>query len=89
MVANSARLKTGRIVPRDVAMSLFVDALQRDVALQAPGPARIDEVTFAATLSIAARSNVDVLIRTGGATRLNTFVLWDIAYAEQLEAIGC
>ena len=42
----------------------------------------IDEIEFAKRLSTANSSDPDLLIRTGGETRISNFLLWQAAYAE-------
>ncbi|WP_018862312.1 MULTISPECIES: polyprenyl diphosphate synthase [unclassified Thioalkalivibrio] len=42
------------------------------------------EAAFAAELSTAGLSDVDLLIRTGGEQRISNFLLWQAAYAEVL-----
>ena len=42
----------------------------------------IDEETFAAEMSLAPLPEPDLLIRTGGESRVSNFLLWDIAYSE-------
>ena len=53
-------------------------------ALVARGVAadRIDESAFARELALAFAPDVDLLIRTGGESRISNFLLWQMAYAE-------
>jgi undecaprenyl diphosphate synthase len=42
----------------------------------------IDETSFAKELALSFAPDVDLLIRTGGESRISNFVLWQAAYAE-------
>ncbi|MFQ3198972.1 MAG: undecaprenyl diphosphate synthase, partial [Paraglaciecola sp.] len=42
----------------------------------------VDEEKFNALLCLGSLPAVDLLIRTGGETRISNFLLWQIAYAE-------
>jgi undecaprenyl diphosphate synthase len=44
--------------------------------------ADIDEGLFARHLSLGGMSAPDLLVRTGGESRLSNFLLWDLAYSE-------
>jgi undecaprenyl diphosphate synthase len=50
-------------------------------------PSAIDESTFRAELSTSGLPDVDLLIRTGGESRVSDFLLYEAAYAE-LEFLG-
>lgn len=43
---------------------------------------RIDEAAFAQELALAFAPDADLLIRTGGESRISNFLLWQLAYAE-------
>ena len=45
-------------------------------------PERIDEQEFGARLYTAGMPDPDLLIRTGGESRVSNFLLWQIAYSE-------
>ena len=45
-------------------------------------PDAIDEAAIHARLSMAFAPEVDLLVRTGGESRISNFLLWDLAYAE-------
>ncbi|MCP5044420.1 MAG: undecaprenyl diphosphate synthase family protein, partial [bacterium] len=45
-------------------------------------PERLDEKTFAAYLYAPDVPDPDLLIRTGGESRVSNFLLWQIAYTE-------
>jgi len=45
-------------------------------------PETLDEKTFAAYLDEPEMPDVDLLIRTGGESRISNFLLWKLAYAE-------
>lgn len=45
-------------------------------------PAEIDENVFASNLCTAGIPDPDLLIRTGGDTRVSNYLLWQIAYSE-------
>lgn len=44
--------------------------------------AQIDEASFDAHTSLAGFADLDLLIRTGGESRVSNFLLWQLAYAE-------
>lgn len=44
----------------------------------------LDEKTFSSFLDMPECPDVDVLIRTGGEQRLSNYLLWHVAYAEQI-----
>ncbi len=46
--------------------------------------AELDEKTFSSFLDMPECPDVDVLIRTGGEQRLSNYLLWHVAYAEQI-----
>ena len=46
--------------------------------------ARLDEKLFASYLDMPECPDVDLLIRTGGEQRLSNYLLWHVAYAEQI-----
>jgi undecaprenyl diphosphate synthase len=46
--------------------------------------ADIDEAAIRSRLSMAFAPEVDLLVRTGGESRISNFLLWDLAYAELL-----
>ena len=62
------------------------DMLQAARAWQAANPgkdlAELDEATLSCHLSTAPAPEVDLLIRTGGESRVSNFLLWQAAYAE-------
>ena len=63
----------------------IVDAarrLLRDFELGKVDPERLDEKTFAAYLYEPDLPDPDLLIRTGGESRVSNFLLWQIAYTE-------
>ncbi|HTY19695.1 MAG TPA: isoprenyl transferase [Myxococcota bacterium] len=63
----------------------IVDAarrLARDVEQGKLDPEAIDEKLFASCLYDPELSEPDLLIRTGGESRVSNFLLWQIAYAE-------
>ena len=45
-------------------------------------PGAIDETMFGAQMSLGDLPNPDLLIRTGGESRISNFLLWDLAYTE-------
>ena len=45
---------------------------------------QLDEKTFSTYLDMPECPDVDVLIRTGGEQRLSNYLLWHVAYAEQI-----
>jgi len=45
---------------------------------------KLDEKTFATYLDMPECPDVDLLIRTGGEQRLSNYLLWHVAYAEQI-----
>jgi len=47
-------------------------------------PDQLDEKTFSSYLDMPECPDVDVLIRTGGEQRLSNYLLWHVAYAEQI-----
>ena len=47
-------------------------------------PDQLDEKTFSTYLDMPECPDVDVLIRTGGEQRLSNYLLWHVAYAEQI-----
>lgn len=63
----------------------IVDAakqLMRDAEAGKLDPERLDEKTFAAYLYAPEVPDPDLLIRTGGESRVSNFLLWQIAYSE-------
>ncbi len=56
----------------------------RDQEMGRLNPEALDEKTFAAYLDEPEMPDVDLLIRTGGESRVSNFLLWKIAYAEIL-----
>ena len=63
----------------------IVDAAQklmRDAEAGKLDPERLDEKTFAAYLYAPDVPDPDLLIRTGGESRVSNFLLWQIAYTE-------
>jgi undecaprenyl diphosphate synthase len=63
----------------------IVDAarkLAREVEQGKLDPEAIDEKLFAACLYDPELADPDLLIRTGGESRVSNFLLWQIAYAE-------
>lgn len=47
-------------------------------------PDQLDEKTFSTYLDMPECPDVDLLIRTGGEQRLSNYLLWHVAYAEQI-----
>ncbi len=47
-------------------------------------PSQLDEKTFSSYLDMPECPDVDLLIRTGGEQRLSNYLLWHVAYAEQI-----
>ena len=47
-------------------------------------PQQLDEKLFSSYLDMPECPDVDVLIRTGGEQRLSNYLLWHVAYAEQI-----
>ncbi len=45
-------------------------------------PSQINEAAIQSRLSMAFAPEVDLLVRTGGESRISNFLLWDLAYAE-------
>lgn len=45
-------------------------------------PADINEAAIASRLTMAFAPEVDLLVRTGGESRISNFLLWDLAYSE-------
>ncbi|GIX22608.1 MAG: isoprenyl transferase [Gammaproteobacteria bacterium] len=45
-------------------------------------PAAIDEAALAGELALAGQPDPDLLIRTGGESRISNFLIWQLAYAE-------
>lgn len=65
----------------------ITDAARRlaaDVAAGTMRPDEIDESVFQGYLALSQLPPVDLLIRTGGETRLSNFLLWQLAYTEFL-----
>ncbi len=67
----------GRAEIVDAARKLLDDAEHGKV-----DPERLDEKTFAAYLYDPELPDPDLLIRTGGESRVSNFLLWQIAYTE-------
>ncbi len=67
----------GRAEIVDAARKLLLDAEQGKV-----DPEQLDEKTFAAYLYDPELPDPDLLIRTGGESRVSNFLLWQIAYSE-------
>ncbi len=67
----------GRAEIVDAARKLLDDAERGKV-----DPERLDEKTFAAYLYDPELPDPDLLIRTGGESRVSNFLLWQIAYTE-------
>jgi undecaprenyl diphosphate synthase len=57
-------------------------ALARRCAEGAIRPEDITEESFASALELAGVPDPDLLIRTGGESRISNFLLWNLAYAE-------
>lgn len=67
------------------ARAEIVDAAKRllhDSEIGKVDPERLDEKTFSAYLYDPELSDPDLLIRTGGESRVSNFLLWQIAYTE-------
>jgi undecaprenyl diphosphate synthase len=63
----------------------IVQAAQQLAAKCSSGALRPEEITearFASELALAGLPEADLLIRTGGESRISNFLLWDLAYAE-------
>ena len=63
----------------------IVEATRRLAARVREGqlePDAIDEGIFAGELSLAGLPDPDLLIRTGGESRISNFLLWNLAYSE-------
>jgi undecaprenyl diphosphate synthase len=63
----------------------IVDAARRLMRAVEKGeldPSHLDEQTFAAHLYLPDQPDPDLLIRTGGESRVSNFLLWQIAYTE-------
>ncbi len=58
----------------------ITQAAQRAAAELAPSD--INEAAIHSRLSMAFAPEVDLLVRTGGESRISNFLLWDLAYAE-------
>ena len=56
----------------------------RKIVSQGINPENISEETLKNNLDLAEAPDVDLLIRTGGELRLSNFLLWHVAYAEQV-----
>jgi len=56
--------------------------IAEDVAAGRLDPADVDEVAVAARMATADAPAPDLLIRTGGETRISNFLLWSAAYTE-------
>ncbi len=56
--------------------------LMRDAEAGKLDPERLDEKTFSAYLYAPDLPDPDLLIRTGGESRVSNFLLWQIAYSE-------
>ena len=67
----------GRAEIVDAARKLLHDAEQGKI-----DPEQLDEKTFAAYLYDPELPDPDLLIRTGGESRVSNFLLWQIAYSE-------
>ena len=59
-----------------------VQKLARRVAEGALRADQIDETAVAAALELAGVPDPDLLVRTGGETRISNFLLWNLAYTE-------
>ena len=59
-----------------------VQKLARRVAEGALRAEQIDETAVAAALELAGVPDPDLLVRTGGETRISNFLLWNLAYTE-------
>ena len=57
-------------------------SLAADVAAGRLRPESIDETRFADATALAGVPDPDLLIRTGGETRISNFLLWQCAYSE-------
>ena len=67
------------------ARAEIVDAAKRllhDAEMGKVDPERLDEKTFSAYLYDPEIADPDLLIRTGGESRVSNFLLWQIAYTE-------
>jgi len=56
--------------------------LAKESASGALRPQDIDEERFAGSLQLAGLPDAELLIRTGGESRISNFLLWNSAYAE-------
>ncbi|MCP4039916.1 MAG: isoprenyl transferase [bacterium] len=92
MVVKHAIKKTANNASMQLVFALsygarqeIVDAakkLMRDTEAGKIDPERLDEKTFAAYLYAPDVPDPDLLIRTGGESRVSNFLLWQIAYTE-------
>ncbi len=96
MVVNHALRKTANNGGMTLAFALsygarqeIVDAakqLMREAEAGKIDPESLDEKTFAAHMYAPDLPDPDLLIRTGGESRVSNFLLWQIAYAEILNS---
>jgi undecaprenyl diphosphate synthase len=56
--------------------------IARDVAAGTLGEEDVDEQAVAARLCLGSLPDPDLLIRTGGESRISNFLLWNLAYSE-------
>lgn len=57
-------------------------SIANDVQSGKLDPNSIDEALFGDRMSLAEQPELDLLIRTGGESRVSNFLLWQLAYAE-------
>ena len=56
--------------------------LLEEAAREGGGPTDVDERRFASRLALGFAPDPDLLIRTGGESRISNFLLWQLAYTE-------
>lgn len=77
MVLNLALNYGGRAEIVAAARGIAEKCVRGEIAID-----QIDEVLFAAHLFTAGLPDPDLVIRTGGESRLSNFLLWQVSYAE-------
>ena len=73
LILNVAFNYSGRLELVDAARRCIADGLRPD---------QVDEAAIEARLYTAGQPGVDLLIRTGGESRISNFLLWQTQYAE-------
>ena len=90
IVAAEERTRANQGLRLQIAMSYggrwdIIQATQKLAKESASGalrPQDIDEERFAGSLQLAGLPDAELLIRTGGESRISNFLLWNAAYAE-------